>query len=402
MGDKEKDKEAGDERTISEDLVVTKYKMASDITNKTLKEIIGQCKAGTSVRSLCKLGDGMLKEETGKQFKKEKDLKKGIAFPTCISVNNCICHFSPLNTEPDYELKEGDVAKIDLGCHIDGFIAVVAHTVVVGYEPGTAKITGRKADVLLAAHYASEAALRLVKPGNESTKVTEVVSKIAESFKCKPIEGMLSHQLIQNEIDGEKTIIQNPNDAQRKEYEKCTFEKDEVYGVDVLISTGEGQGKDMDTRVAVYKRTSDTYMLKLKTSRAFFSEVQSKHGMMAFNLRDFEDEKKAKMGVNECITHRIVEPYQVLYEKPSEIVAQFKFTVLLMPSGSHKITGLPFDPLSCESEYKIEDEEIKKLLATSVNPSKNKKKKGKSAETSPGSGEGTQLNPQAANGETQC
>ncbi len=40
-------------------------------------------------------------------------------------------------------------------------------------------------------------------------------------------------------------------------------------------------------------------------------------------------------------------------------MAQFKFTVLLMPTGSHKITGLPIDPSHYESEYKIEDEEIK-------------------------------------------
>lgn len=51
-----------------------------------------------------------------------------------------------------------------MGCHIDGFIAVVAHTLIVSPK---GKVTGRKADVCLAAHYASEAALRLVKPGNE-------------------------------------------------------------------------------------------------------------------------------------------------------------------------------------------------------------------------------------------
>ena len=54
----------------------------------------------------------------------------------------------------------------DLGAHVDGFIAAVAHTVIVGSSP-SAKVTGRKADVLLAAHYASEAALRLMKPGTE-------------------------------------------------------------------------------------------------------------------------------------------------------------------------------------------------------------------------------------------
>jgi methionine aminopeptidase len=87
----------------------------------------------------------------------------GIAFPCCISVNNCICHFSPLSSDADVVVKEGDMVKIDLGAHIDGFIAVVAHTVVAGKD----KITGRQADVMLAAHLASEAALRLVKPGNE-------------------------------------------------------------------------------------------------------------------------------------------------------------------------------------------------------------------------------------------
>lgn len=54
----------------------------------------------------------------------------------------------------------------DLGAHIDGFIAVVAHTFVIG-SSAEKKVTGRKADVILAAHYASQAALRLLKPGTE-------------------------------------------------------------------------------------------------------------------------------------------------------------------------------------------------------------------------------------------
>lgn len=51
---------------------------------------------------------------------------------------------------------------------------------------------------------------------------------------------MLSHELKQFKIDGEKTIIQNPSEAQRKEHEKCTFETYEVYAIDVIVSTGEG------------------------------------------------------------------------------------------------------------------------------------------------------------------
>lgn len=357
--------------TISDDLVVTKYKMAAEIVNKVLKETVESAKAGASVRDLCIKADQRLEEETGKAFKKDKKINKGIAFPCCISVNNCICHYSPLLSDVDTVLKEGDMVKIDLGAHIDGFIAVVAHTVVVGEE----KVGGKKADALLAAHLAAEAALRLVKPGNETYTVTDAVSKIAESYGCKPVEGMLSHQLEQNRIDGEKTVIQNPTEAQRKEHDKYDFELHEVYAVDVLISTGEGQGRERDAKVTVYKKTDSTYMLKMKNSREFFSAANKKFGTMPFTLRSFENETKARMGVVECVTHRLVEPFQVLYEKEGEYVAQFKFTVLLMPNGPDRITGLPFDQTICQTEKTITDLDIQKLLKTSANPKAAKKKK---------------------------
>ena len=57
------------------------------------------------------LGDSRLVEETSKAFKKDKKLVKGIAFPTCISVNNCICHFSPMNSDPDVTLKVGLIPR---------------------------------------------------------------------------------------------------------------------------------------------------------------------------------------------------------------------------------------------------------------------------------------------------
>uniref|UniRef100_A0A2R9CH58 Peptidase M24 domain-containing protein n=1 Tax=Pan paniscus TaxID=9597 RepID=A0A2R9CH58_PANPA len=205
--------------------------------------------SGVLVLSLCEKSDAVIMEETGKIFKKEKEMKKGIAFPTSISVNNCVCHFSPLKSGQDYILKEGDLVKIDLGVYVDGFIANVAHTFVVDVAQGT-QVTGRKADVIKAAHLCAEAALRLVKPGNQNTQVTEAWNKV-------PIEGMLSHQLKQHVIDGEKTVIQNPTDQQKKDHEKDEFEVYEVYAVDVLVSSGEGKAKD--------------YGLKMKTSRAFFS-----------------------------------------------------------------------------------------------------------------------------------
>merc|ERR1712226_461985 len=377
MADRE-DSSDEEEKTIADDVVVTKYKMAGDMANGILKKLIAKCNAGESARSLCILGDTLITEETNKVYKKEKELKKGIGFPTCISVNNIICHFSPLLSENDMTLNDGDLVKIDFGVHIDGFIACVGHTVVIGASKEN-KITGRKADVLLAAYYAAEIAQRLVKPGNNNNQVTEIVQKVASEFGCTPVEGMLSHQLQQNVIDGEKTIIQNPNEAQRKDHKKCEFELHEVYGVDILISTGEGKAKERETRTTVYKRTDMQYALKMKASRTFYSEVCNKFTMMPFTLRAFEDEKKARLGVNECTNHELLTPYPVLYEKDGEYVAQFKFTVLLMPNGPLRITHGTWDPEFIQSEYSIKDEELKTILSSQVRKKTQKKKKKKAA-----------------------
>ena len=68
----------------------------------------------------------------------------------------------------------------------------------------------------------------------------------------------------------------------------------------------------------------------------------------------------------------------------AEFVAQFKSTLLLLPNGTVIATGIPIDGNLYESEYKIEDEDLKKLLAENPNvvlpsASKNKRKKKKAS-----------------------
>ena len=57
-----------------------------------------------------------------------------------------------------------------MGVHIDGYIALVAHTVVVGASADK-PVEGKAADVILAAYNAIQASLRLLKPGNLNTEV---------------------------------------------------------------------------------------------------------------------------------------------------------------------------------------------------------------------------------------
>ena len=46
-----------------------------------LKETVGLCKAGASVRELCMQSDKKIEEETGKAFKKDKNIQKGKKYP---------------------------------------------------------------------------------------------------------------------------------------------------------------------------------------------------------------------------------------------------------------------------------------------------------------------------------
>ncbi|ELT89178.1 hypothetical protein CAPTEDRAFT_136142, partial [Capitella teleta] len=135
-----------EELTISDDSVVTKYNTAAKIANDAVAMLQKLTVAGSKVIDLCEKGDNFIIEETDKVFRSKKSMKKGVAFPTCVSTNACICHFSPLKSDPDVEIQDGDLVKIDLGAHIDGFSAVLAHTFVVGASTSN-KVTGRKADV---------------------------------------------------------------------------------------------------------------------------------------------------------------------------------------------------------------------------------------------------------------
>lgn len=162
-------------------------------------------------------------------------------------------------------LAKDDVVKIHVGAHIDGYAAVSAETIVVGASPEN-PVTGRRADAIKAAWHAAEIAMRHIKVGNKNWAVTEAVGKIVSTWDCKPVEGallffptllsfffapvdrgltdvyvigMLSCQQTQNVIDGKKRIILNPSESQKREFETITFAENEVYGMDILISTGE-------------------------------------------------------------------------------------------------------------------------------------------------------------------
>ncbi|CAN1820514.1 ERBB-3 BINDING PROTEIN 1, partial [Linum perenne] len=116
-----------------------------------------------------------------------------------------------------------------------------------------------------------------------------------------------------------------------------------------------------EKETTIYKRAVDkNYHLKLKASRFIFSEISQKFPIMPFT---------ARFVLHELATAGCFE---------GDYVAHIKFTVLLMPNGSDRITSHPLQEL--QATKTVEDPEIKAWLALGTKTKKKgggKKKKGK-------------------------
>mmetsp|Transcript_29139 Transcript_29139/g.46908 ORF Transcript_29139/g.46908 Transcript_29139/m.46908 type:complete len:377 (+) Transcript_29139:61-1191(+) len=345
--------------------VVNKYQFAGGVANAAIAFVSSEIKAGKSVAELCEAGDKLINEKLASVYKGKK-VEKGIAFPTCVSLNNCCGHFSPLK-EDSIDLKEGDVCKIDLGVHVDGYVALVATTVVVGSGP----VTGRAADAIMACKTAGDVIIRMLQPGKKNSEITPLLEKCVDAYGCKAVDGVVSHQIKRFTTDGTK-VITNKN-VPGHAVQECTFEANEAYAVDVVVSTGEGKCRELDTKCTVFKRASDNkYNLKMKTAREALYKIEQTHPKMPFSLRDIDD-PRTRLGITECVRRELLQPHPVLYEKDDEIVAQMKFCVLLMPKGPLKITGIDMVEGSVKSDKLIEDEGLLEVLKQPIKKKKEKK-----------------------------
>ena len=166
----------------------------------------------------------------------------------------------------------------------------------------------------------------------------------------------------------------------RQKVEEIEFAPGDVIGLDIYISTGEGKPKESEFRTTVYKRELDAqYNLKIKSSRAFFAEVNKRFPTLPFAIRAFEDPVGAKVGVKECVEHNLLTGYPVLTEKTGEIVAQFKCTVAVLPRSTVVLAGDVPLAARFESEKKVADGELASLIASDL-WKKEDKKKGKKDE----------------------
>jgi len=189
------------------------------------------------------------------------------------------------------KLSEGDLVKIDLGVQINGFAAVAAHTIVVSDKT----VTGKQADVILAAYNSIHASLRNMYPGkNCNYDVTNIIAAVSADYKVTPVEGVLSHRMKRDIIDGMETIINHESFDQK--VDKRTFEHGDVFGLDIIISSGEGKPKETGIKTSIFKRALETtYKLKTESGRKLLSVIEHNYHTFPFSFNQFDNEEGIKL-----------------------------------------------------------------------------------------------------------
>eukprot|EP00761_Pharyngomonas_kirbyi_P001811 gb/GECH01001815.1/.p1 GENE.gb/GECH01001815.1/~~gb/GECH01001815.1/.p1 ORF type:complete len:375 (+),score=59.11 gb/GECH01001815.1/:1-1125(+) len=362
----------------SEPDVGDKYRTAADIANRSLSAVLDQVAPGQQIAMVCEQGDATIRRALREVYPQVRH--KGVAFPTCISPGRLVCHYSPgpddnnqnQNQDQDQDapvyLKAGQLVRVELGVHIDGYLAQVGHTVQLPANDTTGDgdatpITGPVADAMAACEVGAAAAMRLLQPGNSSTDVTRAWEKAAANFGVTAVDGVLSHEVKRYVMDGSRCIIQ----AETAEHatEAFTLAADQVLVVDlVMASAASASLTEADVRPHIYKRTPDvTYPLRLKSARQVFSAAVHQFHGMPFPMRAL-DRRQGKLGISECWQHHLVDALPILRTgRRTDAVVRCTFTVVITPDGPVRLTG--HDWQRYQSDRSLEDPDLQQLLHTS-------------------------------------
>jgi|688.fasta_scaffold468662_1 curved DNA binding protein len=320
---------------LNDQSTLQKYKIAGLIATKTIDEIIKNTKVGSKLFDLVNIGENYIRNELKKVFTEIKD--KGQSFPICLSLNNIAGHYIPLSNEI---IQDGDILKIELGVHIDGFPANIVFSTLVTSD--NTIINDKRSNVMKGCIEASKEIIKIMKPGNTNKDVSNIMQKYAEKYNCNlPIynesgivPGVLSYQISRYVVDGSnddddefihRFILCKDNPNYEYTMRENEFEENEIYSIDILMSTGSCKLQNID-KTAIFKRNhKNRFPLKLKSSKDALSLFNK--GM--FPIKIDISNVKIKLGLKECLEKNLIEKYPVVCDKEGEYIARVKFTVIV-------------------------------------------------------------------------
>lgn len=283
------------------DDILEKYRTAGLIAARILKDGAQQIRAGASYLEIVESIEARVKDEGA-----------ALAFPLNLSLNEDAAHDTASFCD-ERILKKGDVAKLDLGVQIDGYIADTATTVDLG----------NNSLLLDASHEALEAAIRTVKPGATAGDLGAVVQKEIERRGYRPVSNLTGHGL------GRYVLHQSPTIPNIAVNGGVVLEEGMVFAIEPFATTGSGHVREK-AKMEIYSQLS-AKPVRIPAGRTILEKIQDRNGL-PFSRR-WLGERKLDLALPALVRSGTLHVYPVLADVPGSLVSQHEHTVIVTGDG---------------------------------------------------------------------
>lgn len=249
----------------------------------------------------------------------------GIAFPVNLSINDLAAHYTPV-IDDDLTFSKGDLVKIDVGAHVNGYIADTARSIEVG--------TNNYQDLIDASRDALMGAIDLLKNGVSLSSIGKHVEANITAKGFKPIENLTGHSLDQYNLHSGLSV---PNVSSMS---SGTVHTDDVIAIEPFATTGIGivtSGKGSN----IYRLTGSlrSRLVRDQRARALLTKLNQRFKTLPFAQRWCKeysnniDASLKRLSMLGALKH-----YPQLLEKNKGMVSQTEHTVIIMDDGCEVIT----------------------------------------------------------------
>ena len=282
------------------------YREAGTILATVLEEAADRVDPGTRLLEVAEFAEDRIRELGGEP-----------AFPVNISLNEEASHATPA---PADETTFGeDMVCVDIGVHVDGWIADAAVTVD---HTGTPTMVEAAEDAL-------EAAIDAVAPGVHTGEVGSAIEAVIDDTEYNAIVNLSGHGL------AEYDAHTGPNIPNRGVDTGIELEVGDVVAIEPFVTDGSGkvsEGSKEQIFSVVEERS-----VRDRRARQLLETVTEKYRKLPFALRWLEDDR-AEMSLRRLSMADVVRGYPVLKEDDGCLVSQAEHTVIVTEDGCEVTT----------------------------------------------------------------
>lgn len=116
-------------RHIHDDKFLANYRNAAEVHRQVRMHTQQSVRPGQTLTEIAEnIEDGVRALLDNLGLERGSALVSGMGFPTGLSLNNCVAHYTPNPGQKEIVLQSSDVMKVDFGVHINGWIVDSAFT----------------------------------------------------------------------------------------------------------------------------------------------------------------------------------------------------------------------------------------------------------------------------------